>query len=152
MLLALLDGLDADVDPNSSGTMRTSDDYIDSNVRLALSAAGMVSKHTSLQHINCLLLAHPALCVDRPSTGLCACTLTGLLAIFRLTQEMAKGCISWCQIEQSTSDHTKCKPCVLNIFLNCTAMIQHVMLQPVKTCHVRCMLRNFWHICLFWRV
>jgi len=29
--------------------MRTSDDYIDSNVRLALSAAGMVSKRTSLQ-------------------------------------------------------------------------------------------------------
>ena len=27
-----------------AGTMRTSDDYIDANVRLALSAAGMVSR------------------------------------------------------------------------------------------------------------
>ncbi len=48
MLLALQAFLDTDVDPNSPGTMRTSDDYIDSNVRLALSAAGMVRKHASL--------------------------------------------------------------------------------------------------------
>lgn len=137
--------MDANVDPNSSGTMRTSDDYIDSNVRLALSAAGMVSKHISLQLHQ---LVHPALCVDSPSTGWCPCTLTSLLAIFRLTQEMAKECISWCQIEQSMSDHTKCKPCVLKRFLNCTAMIQHVMLQSVKHVTSDGMLRNLWHVCV----